>query len=60
MLGQIDHEQNKFTSFSWVFDYPKSCQKIELLFCYPNYSLLLRSLPDGFLSSFFLLKEYVN
>lgn len=34
VLWQIDHEQNKFTSFSWVFDYPKNCQKIELLFCY--------------------------
>lgn len=37
---QIDREQNKFTSFFWVIDYPKNWQRVELLFCYPNYSLL--------------------
>lgn len=57
VLWQIDHEQNKFTTFSWVFDYPKNCQEIELLFHYSNYSLLLGCLPDWFLSFFFFWKK---
>lgn len=48
VLSQIDHEQNKFTVFSRVFGYPRDGQKTGLLFCYPNYFLLFRCLPEVF------------
>lgn len=52
VVWQIDHEQIKFTSFSWGFDYPKNCQKLESLFHCQNYSFLLGFLPDYFFLSF--------